>query len=268
MSEAKLSIRGVGKQFEDGDRVITALENVSLDVAENEFTTIVGTTGCGKSTLLMIVAGLEEQSAGEVRVEGKEITGPGRDRGMVFQSYTLFPWLTARDNVEFALSGEDMSSSECRARAREHLALVGLDRFHDAYPAQLSGGMRQRVAIARALCYRPSLLLMDEPFGALDAQTRQLMQELLTRVWEQHRMTVLFVTHDIDEAVFLSDRVIVMTAGPGRVKDDVVIDLERPRRFELMTTPEFVDYKATLLASVREESIKMLGESLAPASAG
>jgi NitT/TauT family transport system ATP-binding protein len=267
VSNAKLSIRGVGKQFVDDERTVTALSDVSIDVAQNEFTTIVGTTGCGKSTLLMIVAGLEQQSAGTVYVDDREITGPGRDRGMVFQSYALFPWLTTLENVEFALKGERLSSSECHDRAREHLAEVGLDRFLDAYPRQLSGGMRQRVAIARALCYRPSLLLMDEPFGALDAQTRQLMQELLTRVWEQHRLTVLFVTHDIDEAVFLSDRVIVMTAQPGRVKDDVSIGLERPRRFELMTTKEFVDYKAHLLASVREESLKMLGESLASASA-
>ena len=262
MSASKLSVRGVRKTFQDGDSAVEALAGIDLDVAENEFTTIVGTTGCGKSTLLMIVAGLEEQTDGEVLVDGAPITGPGRDRGMVFQSYTLFPWLTTAKNVEFALRGDAMSPSERREVAQEHLALVGLDGFRDSYPAQLSGGMRQRVAIARALCYRPSLLLMDEPFGALDAQTRQLMQELLTQVWEKHRLTVLFVTHDIDEAVFLSDRVIVMTARPGRVKADVEVELERPRRFEQIGTAEFADYKGELLASVREESIKALSGSL------
>jgi NitT/TauT family transport system ATP-binding protein len=253
---AKLALRGVSKRFVDGDRTIDALADVTLDVAENEFTTIIGTSGCGKSTLLMIAAGLEEQTSGSVQVDGAEILGPGRDRGMVFQDYTLFPWLTARENIEFALKAEGFKKAVCRDRAREHLALVGLEAFEDSYPRQLSGGMRQRVAIARALCYRPQILLMDEPFGALDAQTRQLMQELLTGIWEQHRLTVLFVTHDIEEAVFLSDRVIVMSARPGRTKLDMRIELERPRRFELIETPEFLEPKKMLLASVREESLK------------
>jgi ABC-type nitrate/sulfonate/bicarbonate transport system ATPase subunit len=182
---------------------------------------------------------------------------------MVFQSYTLFPWLTAQQNVEFALREERISKQKRREVAREHLALVGLQGFANTHPAQLSGGMRQRVAIARALCYRPAILLMDEPFGALDAQTRQLMQELLTRVWEQHRLTVLFVTHDIDEAIFLSDRVLVMTARPGQIKADVSIELERPRRFELLASLEFSEYKGELLASVREESLNALGGALA-----
>jgi NitT/TauT family transport system ATP-binding protein len=232
---------------------------VSFDLAENEFTTLVGPSGCGKSTLLLIVAGLEEQSDGEVYVDGHPVLGPGRDRGMVFQTYTLFPWLTARQNVEFALRGEHLGKRQRSELAREHLALVGLTAFLDAYPAQLSGGMRQRVAIARALCYRPKLLLMDEPFGALDAQTRQVMQELLTRVWEEHRLTVLFVTHDIDEAVFVSDRVLVMTARPGTIKLDVDIELPRPRTFELLRTDGFTKYKYELLESVREESMKTIG---------
>jgi NitT/TauT family transport system ATP-binding protein len=255
---SELAVRNISKVFVDRRRQVEAIKHVSLDFAENEFTTIVGTTGCGKSTLLLIAAGLEEQTTGEVFVDGEPITGPGRDRGMVFQSYTLFPWLTAQKNIEFALRDESMSKQERRDVAREHLELVGLDAFADAYPMQLSGGMRQRVAIARALCYRPTILLMDEPFGALDAQTRQVMQELLTRVWEQHRLTVLFVTHDIDEAVFLSDRVIVMTARPGEVKLDIRIELERPRRFEMLAEPEFAHYKGELLASVRGESMKML----------
>jgi NitT/TauT family transport system ATP-binding protein len=261
MSHAKLSIQDVSKRFVDGKREVQALDDVSIDLAENEFTSIVGTTGCGKSTLLMITGGLEEQTSGMVCVDGREITGPGRDRGMVFQSYTLFPWLTATQNVEFALRGEVNSKRARRETAIDYLSQVGLGGFTDAYPNQLSGGMRQRVAIARALCYRPSILLMDEPFGALDAQTRQIMQELLTSVWEQHRLTVLFVTHDIDEAIYLSDRVVVMTSRPGRVKTEARIDLERPRRFELMASPEFVEYKASLLASVREESLKALNYS-------
>jgi NitT/TauT family transport system ATP-binding protein len=256
MSEPKLTVSGLGKVFGEGAAAVVALDGAGFELAENEFATLVGTSGCGKSTLLMIAAGLEEETTGEVRVNGRPIAGPGRDRGMVFQTYTLFPWLTVQRNVEFALRAEPISRAERRRVAREQLALVGLEQFAAAYPAQLSGGMRQRVAIARALSYRPEILLMDEPFGALDAQTRQLMQELLTRIWEQHRLTVLFVTHDIDEAVFLSDRVLVMTNRPGRIKLDVPIALERPRRFELLSSPDFLEYKARLLASVREESLK------------
>jgi len=178
---------------------------------------------------------------------------PGRDRGVVFQSYTLFPWMTAQKNVEFALRGSKRERAEV---AREHMSMVGLEQFADAYPSELSGGMRQRIAIARALSYKPQVLLMDEPFGALDAQTRQLMQELLTKIWEQHRLTVMFVTHDIDEAVFLSDRVLVMTARPGRIKEDITIGVGRPRTFEVLTTPDFYEYKAQLLAAVRAESLR------------
>ncbi|MGH2953539.1 MAG: ABC transporter ATP-binding protein [Solirubrobacterales bacterium] len=254
---AKLSVRGVRKVFESGDGELVALDGVDLDIAEKEFVTVIGTSGCGKSTLLSIIAGLEEETEGEVMVNGEPVLAPGRDRGVVFQSYTLFPWLTAQKNVEFALQGSGAERSEV---AREHLDLVGLDRFADSYPSQLSGGMRQRVAIARALSYKPQVLLMDEPFGALDAQTRQLMQELLTRVWEEHRLTVLFVTHDIDEAVFLSDRVLVMTSRPGQIKEDIEVKIDRPRTFEVFSTPEFFEYKAQLLESVREESLRAAAE--------
>ena len=202
-----------------------ALDGADFEIAEKEFVTVIGTSGCGKSTMLSIIAGLEEETEGVVLVDGEHVVGPGRDRGVVFQSYTLFPWLTAQKNVEFALRGSGKERAEV---AREHLDLVGLERFRDAYPSQLSGGMRQRVAIARALSYKPEVLLMDEPFGALDAQTRQLMQELLTKVWEEHRLTVMFVTHDIDEAVFLSDRVLVMTARPGRIKEELAIEHRAP----------------------------------------
>ncbi len=257
MNEPKLSVRGVRKVFDGRAGEVVALDGVDLEIAEKEFVTVIGTSGCGKSTLLTIIAGLEEETEGEVDVDGGPVLGPGRDRGVVFQSYTLFPWLTAQKNVEFALQG---SGSEREEVAREHLKLVGLERFADSYPSQLSGGMRQRVAIARALSYKPEVLLMDEPFGALDAQTRQLMQELLTRIWEEHRLTVMFVTHDIDEAVFLSDRILVMTSRPGRIKQDIRVELERPRTFEVFSSPEFFEYKGNLLESVREESLRASAE--------
>ncbi len=258
--DAKLSVHGVRKVFDGRAGEVVALDGADFEIAEKEFVTVIGTSGCGKSTLLSIIAGLEEESEGEVLVDGEPVHGPGRDRGVVFQSYTLFPWMTAQKNVEFALHG---SKSERVDIAREHLELVGLEGFADAYPSQLSGGMRQRIAIARALSYKPQVLLMDEPFGALDAQTRQLMQELLTRIWEEHRLTVMFVTHDIDEAVFLSDRVLVMTARPGKIKEDIRVGVERPRTFEILTTPEFFEYKSRLLEAVREESLKTATEQLA-----
>jgi ABC-type nitrate/sulfonate/bicarbonate transport system ATPase subunit len=259
MSEAKLSVSGVRKVFDARAGEVVALDGVDFEIAEKEFVTVIGTSGCGKSTLLSIIAGLEEETEGEVLVDGEPVYGPGRDRGVVFQSYTLFPWMTAQKNVEFALQGSRRERSEV---AREHLELVGLEGFADAYPSQLSGGMRQRIAIARALSYKPQVLLMDEPFGALDAQTRQLMQELLTTIWEEHRLTVMFVTHDIDEAVFLSDRVLVMTARPGRIKEDIRVGVDRPRTFEVLTTPEFFEYKSRLLAAVREESLRTATEQL------
>jgi ABC-type nitrate/sulfonate/bicarbonate transport system ATPase subunit len=260
MSEAKLSVSGVRKVFDARAGEVVALDGVDFEIAEKEFVTVIGTSGCGKSTLLSIIAGLEEETEGEVLVDGEPVYGPGRDRGVVFQSYTLFPWMTAQKNVEFALQGSRRERSEV---AREHLELVGLEGFADAYPSQLSGGMRQRIAIARALSYKPQVLLMDEPFGALDAQTRQLMQELLTTIWEEHRLTVMFVTHDIDEAVFLSDRVLVMTARPGRIKEDIAVGVDRPRTFEVLTTPEFFEYKGRLLEAVREESLRTATEQLA-----
>jgi len=260
MSDVKLSVSGVRKVFDGRAGEVVALDGVDFEIAEKEFVTVIGTSGCGKSTMLSIIAGLEEESEGEVIVDGEHVYGPGRDRGVVFQSYTLFPWMTAQKNVEFALRGSKAERAEI---AREHLELVGLEGFADAYPSQLSGGMRQRIAIARALSYKPQVLLMDEPFGALDAQTRQLMQELLTRIWEEHRLTVMFVTHDIDEAVFLSDRVLVMTARPGKIKEDIRVGVERPRTFEILTTPEFFEYKSRLLEAVREESLKTATEQLA-----
>ena len=253
----RLEMEGISKTFDTGEQSVLALEDVSISLAENEFVTLVGTSGCGKSTLLSIAAGLQDASAGEVLVDGHPVQGPGRDRGVVFQSYTLFPWLNAQENIEFALRGESLSASERSEQSMEHLKLVGLEDFADKYPNQLSGGMQQRVAIARALSYRPEILLMDEPFGALDALTRQLMQELLTNIWEQHKLTVLFVTHDVEEAVYISDRVLVMTNRPGRIKKEVKVDLPRPRSYEMVASPEFGDLYGEVLESIREESLEI-----------
>ncbi|HIQ04115.1 MAG TPA: ABC transporter ATP-binding protein, partial [Anaerolineae bacterium] len=232
-----------------------------LEIHTNEFVTLVGTSGCGKSTFLNLAAGLIPVTSGRIEVDGQEIRGPGADRGMVFQSYTLFPWLKVLDNVKFSLRKQKLSAREKDEIAREHLRLVGLSGFENAYPAQLSGGMKQRVAIARALAYKPSVLLMDEPFGALDAQTRGLMQELLLKIWEDHKTTILFVTHDIDEAIFLADRVYVMTARPGRIKQEIAVPLPRPRSYEIETTPEFIRIKRQIVELIREESMKSIARA-------
>ncbi|MBL8347374.1 MAG: ABC transporter ATP-binding protein [Rubrivivax sp.] len=244
-----LSIRGVERRF---DKTL-ALQATDLDVAENDFITILGPSGCGKSTLLRIVAGLDTQTAGEVLLDGRRITGPGADRGMVFQSYTLFPWLTVLDNVCFGLAERGLPRAQQLEVAHGFLAQVGLKGFDKHYPKQLSGGMQQRTAIARALANDPRMLLMDEPFGALDHQTRELMQELLLGIWEAQKKTVLFVTHDIDEAVFMGSRVVVMSARPGRIKLDRVVPLAHPRHYSVKTSAEFVQLKAELTEQVRVE---------------
>lgn len=240
-----------------GDQVI-ALRDLSLHVAENEFVSIVGPSGCGKSTFLLMAAGLEEPSAGKLLFDDQPVEGPSAKRGMVFQSYTLYPWLTVTENIRFALQKSGMEQGAQYALVDEFIALVGLRGFEQAYPNQLSGGMRQRVAIARALVYRPQMLLMDEPFGALDSQTRRLMQELLLNVWETHRTTVLFVTHDIEEALLLSDRVLVMTARPGAIRAEIQVDLPRPRSVEMETTPGFLTLRKQLLDLIREEVTRSL----------
>lgn len=255
MNAPKVQIIGLTKEFQTRGGTVLAIENIDLSLAENEFVSLVGTSGCGKSTLLSIVAGLQEPTRGSVLASGRPVDGPGRDRGVVFQTYTLFPWLTARENVEFALRDEPLSRAARRQRAIELLALVGLEQFADAHPSQLSGGMKQRVAIARALSYRPSILLMDEPFGALDALTRRLMQELLTQVWEQHRLTVLFVTHDVEEAIYVSDRVLVMTNRPGQIKTEIKVDLPRPRTAEIAASTQFGELKGRVLAAIHDESL-------------
>jgi ABC-type nitrate/sulfonate/bicarbonate transport system ATPase subunit len=248
-SKPILTVRGVERRF---DKTL-ALQATDLDVAENDFITILGPSGCGKSTLLRIVAGLDRQTAGEVMLEGQRISGPGADRGMVFQSYTLFPWLTVRDNVCFGLVERGLPRVQQLEIADAFLNKVGLRGFEHHYPKQLSGGMQQRVAIARALANGPRMLLMDEPFGALDHQTRELMQELLLGIWEAEKKTVLFVTHDIDEAVFMGSRVVVMSARPGRIKLDRKVDIPHPRHYSVKTTPAFMELKAELTEQVRVE---------------
>ena len=248
-----LQVRGVERRFGPVGGGTLALQATDLDVAQNDFVTILGPSGCGKSTLLRIVAGLDTPTGGQVLLDGRRISGPGADRGMVFQSYTLFPWLTVLDNVCFGLRERGVPRAEQLATAQAFLQKVGLRGFEGHYPRQLSGGMQQRVAIARALANRPRMLLMDEPFGALDHQTREQMQELLLGIWEAERTTVLFVTHDIDEAVFLGTRVVVMSARPGRIKLDRVVPLPHPRHYAVKTTPDFMALKAELTEQVREE---------------
>ncbi len=263
MSMGILSVRGVERRFISGHGSTLALQATDLSVAENDFITILGPSGCGKSTLLRIVAGLDTQTAGEVLLDGRRIAGPGADRGMVFQSYTLFPWLTVRDNVCFGLREKGLPRAQQLEIAQGFIDQVGLRGFEDHFPKQLSGGMQQRTALARALANDPRMLLMDEPFGALDHQTRELMQELLLGIWERQRKTVLFVTHDIDEAVFMGTRVVVMSARPGRIKLDHPVDMPYPRHYSLKTTPAFAALKAELTEAVRVEVLAAQAQTAA-----
>ncbi|MDT9001553.1 ABC transporter ATP-binding protein [Paucibacter sp. APW11] len=254
MTAPILSLRGVARRFHvSGQTPTQALQSTNLDLAENDFLTLLGPSGCGKSTLLRIVAGLERASEGQVLLDGAPVNGPGADRGMVFQSYTLFPWLTVLDNVAFGLRERGLPRAEQIEQAQAWLARVGLQNFAQHYPKQLSGGMQQRTALARALANRPRMLLMDEPFGALDHQTRELMQELLLTLWERERTTVIFVTHDIDEALFMGSRVAVMSARPGRIKCELPLPFAHPRHYSLKTTPEFAALKRELTEQLRTE---------------
>jgi ABC-type nitrate/sulfonate/bicarbonate transport system ATPase subunit len=248
-----LQVSGVARTFAGRGGGTVALEATDLLVQENDFITILGPSGCGKSTLLRMVAGLDTPSSGMISLDGKPVAGPGADRGMVFQSYTLFPWLTVLQNVCFGLREKGLPLRRQQEIARGFIAKVGLAGFEQHFPKQLSGGMQQRTALARALANDPRILLMDEPFGALDHQTRELMQELLLGIWEGERKTVLFVTHDIDEAIFMANRVVVMTARPGRIKCDLPVTLEHPRHYAMKTTPPFMQLKARLTEEIRAE---------------
>ncbi len=248
-----LTISQVSKTFPGANGGTTALQATDLQVAENDFITILGPSGCGKSTLLRMVAGLDVPTTGRIELDGKQVTGPGADRGMVFQSYTLFPWLTVLQNVCFGLREKGLALDGQLSIAQAFIGKVGLKGFENHFPKQLSGGMQQRTALARALANDPRILLMDEPFGALDHQTRELMQELLLGIWEADQKTVLFVTHDIDEAVFMGSRVMVMSARPGRIKLDREVPLAHPRHYSVKTTAPFVELKAELTEQVRAE---------------
>ncbi len=250
MKTAKISVRDVRKTFPMGREEFVALGGVSLDIADNEFVTLVGPSGCGKSTLLNILAGLEEPTAGSALIDGAPVAGPGPDRGVIFQQYALFPWLTVRRNVEFGMRTAGVPKTQRRETAEHFIRMVGLEEFADALPKALSGGMKQRCAIARAYAANPSILLMDEPFGALDALTRVKLQEQLLRTWSQDTRTVMFITHDVDEAVFLANRVVVMAARPGRVFDVIDVDLPYPRTEDVRLSPEFAKLRNRVWHSV------------------
>jgi NitT/TauT family transport system ATP-binding protein len=256
-----IEIRGVHKEFVKGERRVMALQDIDLDVAQREFVAILGPSGCGKSTLLNMVAGFDHPTRGTVKVEGEEIVEPSPRRCVVFQEPALFPWLTVMDNVVFGPKTRRQPAAEYRPRAAQIIEQVGLRGFEASYPAELSGGMRQRVGIARVLIMEPRVLLMDEPFGSLDAQTRSLMQELLLALWQRHQQTVLFITHDIEEALLLADRVCVMTARPGRIKKSIPVPMPRPRSIELTLSPEFNALRREVLDLIREESVRAAMET-------
>ena len=255
-----LSVEGVSKVFLAGTRQVVALENINLGIEPQEFAVIVGPSGCGKTTLLRMVAGLEKPTSGTITLHGRPISGPGADRGMVFQAYTLFPWLTVEDNVAFGPRLRRIPEKQVESIVDHYLQVTGLLEFRKLYPKALSGGMKQRVAIARAMANDPDILLMDEPFGALDAQTRVVMQELLLKVWEEEQKTVLFITHDIDEAIFLADTIHVMTRQPGTIKKTIKVSLPRPRDHSILLTPEFIAMKKEIVDMIWEESKKAAEE--------
>lgn len=253
--ELKLQVKNLTKIYEGaGGKEVLALDRVSLDVKESEFVMIVGPSGCGKTTLINIIGGLDTATEGEVLLDGKAVTEPGADRGMVFQGYSLFPWLSVQKNVEFGLKMKGIPAAERAESARRFIDLVGLNGFENALPKQLSGGMKQRVAIARTLANEPQVLLMDEPFGALDAQTRVVMQELLADISRRTGTTILFITHDIDEAVLLGQRVYVMSRRPGTIRDVIDVNLPGERNHNSLVLPEFLETKKKIMDMLWQES--------------
>lgn len=254
LNQPKLEVREICKSYSNRGKELVVLEKINFQLDPREFVCLVGVSGCGKSTLLNIVAGLTAPSAGQVLVDGQAVTGrPGSDRGMVFQGYTLYPWLTVSQNIAFGLQLRKMSKAEQRERVAYYLNVVGLTQFAKAYPKQLSGGMKQRVAIARALANEPEVLLMDEPFGALDAQTKEQMQQFLLELWEQTHTTVLMITHDVEEAIFLSQRIYVMSSHPGRLQLEIPVNLPANRHLEIKLSSEFVEIKRQILHALRGE---------------
>lgn len=251
VGENQIDVIGLRKVYKTKHSSFEALQNIRFSLKKNEFLSIVGPSGCGKSTVLKLIAGLEEPTEGQVLIEGGEVMGPGADRGMVFQGYTLFPWLTVRQNIEYGPKLQGVPVLERRAISNHYLRLIHLESFANALPKQLSGGMKQRVAIARALANKPKVLLMDEPFGALDAQTKLEMQEMLMEVWKKEKTTVVFITHDMDEAIFLSQRVIVMAAHPGRIIGEYRVDLPAERTTETREHPNFLELKREIVSLLK-----------------
>lgn len=255
--KVRVQIEAVEKIFSGRNGDTVALNGVTLDIHENEFVCVVGPSGCGKSTLLNIIAGLSAPTGGRVLCDGKEVTGTGTERGVVFQQYALFPWLTVKKNVMFALEMRGVKGEAAQTEAMKYLSMVQLEKFADHYPKELSGGMKQRVAIARAYAAEPEVLLMDEPFGALDAQTRTQLQTELLETWEREKKTCFFITHDVEEAVILAQTVIIMSARPGRIRDIVHIDIPYPRTQETKLTPEFIELKNTIWKQVYQEYLEV-----------
>jgi NitT/TauT family transport system ATP-binding protein len=253
-----LEVLGLQKQFATREGLFVALRDINLHIEEGEFVCAVGPSGSGKSTLLRLIAGLETPSGGEVQVDGKRVTGPGSDRGMVFQSYTLYPWMSVEKNVEFGLRLRGVKAAERRRKVAHYLGVVGLSDFARAWPKELSGGMKQRVAIARALAAEPKILLMDEPFGALDVQTKESMQDFLLEVWRRTKTTIFMITHDVEEAVFLSQRIYVLTSQPGTLREEVAIDLPGERPYVLKRSPEFLRHKNHVTDLLRAEHQRAL----------
>lgn len=256
-SAVKVHIENVVKKFNTRKGEVVALNGANFDINENEFVCVVGPSGCGKSTLLNIIGGLEEPTEGRVLVDGQEVTGPGPDRGIVFQQYALFPWLTVLENVKFGLKLQGKSDKEAEEIALKYIKLVELQDFVHSYPKELSGGMKQRVAIARAYAVNPKVLLMDEPFGALDAQTRTQLQSELLETWEKEQKTCFFITHDVEEAIILAQRVVIMYARPGRVKEIVDIDIPYPRTQETKMSPRFLELKNHIWSQVYQEYLSV-----------
>jgi NitT/TauT family transport system ATP-binding protein len=257
-----LEVRDLEKAFGADEEKHTVFDHVSLDIHRREFITVIGPSGCGKSTFIRIVAGLDEATGGEILLDGKPVNGPGPDRGMVFQGYTLFPWLTVKKNVMFGLRMQGRTSTIAESEARQWLSMVGLSKFENSYPHELSGGMKQRVAIARALATEPRILLMDEPFGALDAQTRCKMQSYLLQIWKKVDVTILFITHDLDEAIYLSDRIMVLGTNPGGVREIIKNPVPRPRSLAQLIHPEFLALKSRLDELIHGQNADVEDEKL------
>lgn len=253
-TQGQLSVRNVTIAFKRRHQKVTAVENVNLDIKPGEFVALLGASGCGKSTLLNAIAGIIKPTEGSIWIDNQQVFEPNPACGVVFQHHSLFPWMTVLQNVSFGPKMLGFPAS--RAVGMQFLTLVGLEKFKDYYPSMLSGGMQQRVGIARALATQPPVLLMDEPFGALDAQTRSIMQEELLKIWTTFKTTVVFVTHDIDEAIFLSDRICIMRSTPGSIKEEVIVDLDRPRTSEVMLTDRYIQVRKKVLAAIRQESLK------------